>query len=155
SIVQIYEVGEHEGLPYLALEFIDGKNLQQILAQKRFTPQEAATLVGRLARAVEFAHERGIIHRDLKPGNILITAQGIPKITDFGLAKLKGTRDTHTRPGEVIGTPNYMSPEQAEGDPELVGPVADVYSLGAVLYELLAGQPPFHGTSPMETLLRL
>jgi WD40 repeat protein len=155
NIVQIFEVGEHEGQPYLALEFVNGKNLQQVIATKPFTPQEAAALVATLARAVEFAHHRGIIHRDIKPGNILISAQGVPKITDFGLAKFKGSEETHSRPGEVIGTPNYMAPEQADGDPNRVGPVSDVYSLGAVLYELLTGQPPFHGASPMETLLRL
>ncbi len=143
------------GLPFLALEYVEGTSLMQKLTEKSFPPRTAAELVQTLACAVEFAHQRGIIHRDLKPGNILMTKQGVPKITDFGLAKLKGATDTFSRPGEVIGTPNYMAPEQAEGDPNLVGPVADVYSLGAVLYELLTNQPPFQGGSPMETLMRL
>jgi serine/threonine protein kinase len=155
NIVQIHEVAEHGGMPYLAFEFVEGENLQRVVSQRAFSPRDAASLTRTLARAVEFAHQRGIIHRDLKPGNILITPGGVPKITDFGLAKLKGSHDTHTRPGEVIGTPNYMAPEQAEGDSEVIGPSADIYSLGAVLYELLTGQPPFHGTSPMETLLRV
>jgi eukaryotic-like serine/threonine-protein kinase len=155
NIVQIYEVGEHQGLPFLALEYVEGRSLLQLIGDKSFMPRQAAELVRTLALAVDFAHQRGIIHRDIKPGNILITGPGVPKITDFGLAKLKGSQDTHTRPGEVIGTPNYMAPEQAEGDPRLVGPVADVYSLGAVLYELLTGQPPFQGGSPMETLMRV
>ncbi len=155
NIVQIYEVGEHQGLPFLALEYVEGRSLLQSLAEKTFTPRQSAELVRTLALAVEFAHQRGIIHRDIKPGNVLITGLGVPKITDFGLAKLKGSQDTYSRPGEVIGTPNYMAPEQADGDPGLVGPVADVYSLGAVLYELLTGQPPFQGGSPMETLMRV
>ena len=155
NIVQIFEVGDHQGLPYLALEYVEGTSLLQRLTDKPYSPRRAADLVRTLALAVDFAHQRGIIHRDIKPGNILITGQGVPKITDFGLAKLKGAKDTFSRPGEVIGTPNYMAPEQAEGDPNLVGPVADVYSLGAVLYELLTNQPPFQGGSPMETLMRL
>jgi WD40 repeat protein/serine/threonine protein kinase len=181
NIVQIYEVGEHEGLPFFALEFVDGPSLQQVLAQGPLASQTAAELTRTLAGAIDFAHQRGIVHRDLKPGNILLQVRnaqveppnvdtakepvrpqpirphdlacGIPKITDFGLAKLRGRADAHTRPGEVIGTPNYMAPEQAEGDPTGIGPISDVYALGAVLYEMLTGQPPFSGSSPMETLL--
>src|SRR5579864_4777286 len=178
NIVQIYEVGEHDGLPYFALEYVEGPSLFQVLSNGALPARTAAELTLALARAIEFAHERGIIHRDLKPGNILLSGvkgqePGVsnredtkltadsclliphltPKITDFGLAKLRGRNDTHTRPGEVIGTPNYMAPEQAEGDPAGVGPVADVYALGAVLYEMLTGQPPFEGTTPLETLM--
>src|SRR5262245_6316625 len=174
NIVQIYEVGEHDGLPYFALEYVEGPSLYRVLANGALPARQAAELSLALARAIEFAHERGIIHRDLKPGNILLaSARGVngaavceqardlphttlplaPKITDFGLAKLRGRDDTQTRPGEVIGTPNYMAPEQAEGNPADIGPVADVYSLGAVLYEMMTGQPPFQGTTPLETLL--
>jgi len=155
SIVQIFEVGEHDGLPFLALEYVDGQNLAQLLNGQAMDPKEAARLVGALAVAVEFAHQKGIIHRDLKPANILITKNGQAKITDFGLAKLREARDTATRPGEVLGTPNYMAPEQAEGHVDHVTPAVDVYSLGAILYELLTGQPPFQGGTPMETLLRV
>jgi WD40 repeat protein len=180
NIVQIYEVGEHEGLPYFALEFVEGPSLYQVLSNGALPARIAAELALALARAIEFAHERGIIHRDLKPGNILLQLRSadrethhekeeapspasefrisnsefrVPKITDFGLAKLRGRNDTYTQPGEVIGTPNYMAPEQAEGDPAGIGPVADVYALGAVLYEMLTGQPPFQGTTPLETLM--
>src|SRR5439155_13673082 len=117
---------------------------------KRLPAIRAAKIACSLAWAVDFAHQRGIIHRDIKPGNILLNHRGEPKITDFGLALLHQERDPHTQPGEVIGTPNYMAPEQAEGTNDGLGPAADVYSLGAVLYEMLAGQPPFAGCSPME-----
>jgi WD40 repeat protein/serine/threonine protein kinase len=155
NIVQIHEVSEHEGLPYIALEFVEGCNLQQYINGKPMAPERAAELTRILASTVEFAHQRGIIHRDIKPGNILIAADGTPKVTDFGLAKLGQAADTHSRPGEVVGTPNYMAPEQANGHPDGVGPATDVYALGAVLYEMLTGVPPFHGCSPLETLLRL
>lgn len=155
NIVPIFEVGEHDGLPFLALEYIDGQNLAQKLNGQPLPPREAARMLQSLSLAIEFAHQRGIIHRDLKPANILITASGQAKITDFGLAKLRESRDTATRPGEVLGTPNYMAPEQAEGNTGYVGPATDVYSLGALLYELLTGQPPFQAGSPMETLLRV
>lgn len=155
NIVQIYEVGEHEGSPYLALEFVDGPTLQNRIQQRDVKPIEAAQLTLAVAKAIDFAHRRGIVHCDLKPGNILLADPQTPKVTDFGLARLRDTHSWHARPGEVLGTPNYMAPEQAEGDPRRIGPATDIYALGAVLYELLAGVPPFHGMPPMETLLRI
>lgn len=155
NIVQIYEVGEHEGKPFLALEFVDGPNLQHLVAERPFSSREAASLVLTLCEAIDFAHHRGIVHCDLKPGNILMESRRVPKLTDFGLARLRDAHTWHVRPGEVLGTPNYMAPEQAEGDPKGIGPAADIYALGAILYELLTGQPPFYGTPPVETLLRV
>jgi len=155
GIVQIYEVGEHEGLPYLALEYVDGQNLAQKLKNKPLPPRESARLVREIAEAVQFAHDRGIIHRDLKPANILIDATGRTKITDFGLAKLRESKESDSALVEILGTPNYMAPEQADGRVNDIGPTADVYSLGAILYELLTGQPPFQGFTPTETLLRV
>jgi tetratricopeptide (TPR) repeat protein/predicted Ser/Thr protein kinase len=151
-IVQIYEVGEQQGFPYLALELVEGVNLQQMVAGVPQPPRQAAHLVETLARAVDHAHERGIVHRDLKPANILLTADGFPKITDFSLAKLLGGDEALTPTDALIGTPNYMAPEQAAGRANASGPAADVYSLGAILYELLTGQPPFRGDSILDTL---
>jgi tetratricopeptide (TPR) repeat protein len=162
NIVQVYEVGEHDQCPYLALEYVDGGSLDRQLNRKPQPVQEAAALVETLARAIHVAHLRGIIHRDLKPANVLLAARGlaaesakpqaaIPKITDFGLAKrLEGESQTFS--GSVLGTPSYMAPEQALGKQNDVGPHSDVYSLGAILYECLTGQPPFRGDSPVETL---
>jgi serine/threonine-protein kinase len=151
SIVQIYEVGEHLGRPYLALEFVEGGSLAERVARRPPAPDEAAALVRDLARAVHFAHQRGVVHRDLKPANILLTADGAPKITDFGLAKQLDAGPGQTNSGALLGTPSYMAPEQAGGRPQDVGPATDVYALGAVLYELLAGRPPFHGDTPLQT----
>ncbi|MFO0879312.1 MAG: protein kinase [Gemmataceae bacterium] len=152
GIVQIHEIGEREGRPYISLEFCEGGSLQQKLDGSPFTPVAAAGLVEALARAVEFAHTRGIIHRDLKPANILLTAEGAPKVTDFGLAKLVESDSGHTSTHAILGTPMYMAPEQAQGHTRDVGPLADVYSLGAILYDLLTGRPPFRGTTALDTL---
>src|SRR5262249_32618248 len=138
NIVQVYEVGEHEGLPFLSLQLIEGGSLQAKLAGKSQQPTVAARLVETLARAIHFAHQRNIIHRDLKPANILLNADGDPKVTDFGLAKLLDETD-QTASRAVVGTPSYIAPEQAWGRNKEVGPPADIYALGAILYECLTG----------------
>ena len=152
NIVQIYEVGEHEGRPFLSLEFVEGGSLRQKIAQAQPFTREAAQLVETLARAVHHTHKRGILHRDLNPNNVLLMADGTPKISDFGLAKLMDSGPGMTRTEAFLGTPNYMAPEQAAGHIKQVGPAADVYSLGAILYELLTGHPPFEARSVLETL---
>jgi serine/threonine-protein kinase len=159
-ITQIYEIGEHEGRPYLSLEYVDGDTLSKKLTRMLPMPREAAQLVEVLARAMHFAHKRGIIHRDLKPSNVLLTKEGVPKISDFGLAK--HTRQGSdfpggavTRTGDVLGTPNYMAPEQASGLAHLIGPCTDVYALGIILYEMLTGRPPILADTPIEALRRV
>jgi serine/threonine-protein kinase len=152
NIVQIYEVGEHAGRHYLALEFVDGGTLAQRLNVTPLPPREAAELVRALARAVHYAHGRGVIHRDLKPANILLARDGTPKVSDFGLAKQLAQDTGQTQMGTLLGTPSYMAPEQAEGHTKEVGPPADVYALGAILYECLTGRPPFRAPSVAETL---
>jgi tetratricopeptide (TPR) repeat protein/tRNA A-37 threonylcarbamoyl transferase component Bud32 len=152
NIITIHSVGAHQGRPYFALEFVDGGDLKRRLASGPMAPRAAAELVETLAKAVHAAHQSGIVHRDLKPANILLTADGIPKVTDFGLAKLVGGDSGRTRSGEVIGSPSYMAPEQAEGQARDAGPPADVYALGAILYETLTGRPPFLGASALETV---
>jgi serine/threonine-protein kinase len=156
NIVQIYEVGEQEGLPYFSLEFVDGGPLDKKITGIPQPPREAAQLVETLCRAMHFAHEQGIIHRDLKPANILMTQDGVPKITDFGLAKLlEEETSSQTKSGTIMGTPSYMAPEQARGEVRAVGPHSDLYTLGAILYELLTGRPPFHGANPMDTVMQV
>ncbi|MBX9625446.1 MAG: protein kinase, partial [Gemmataceae bacterium] len=152
GIVQIYEVGEHDGLPYFSLEFVDGGSLSQRLGGKPLTAKEAAGMVRLLAEAMASAHAKGVVHRDLKPANILLTVDGQPKITDFGLAKRLESDASQTRSGTLMGTPNYMAPEQARGDTHSVGPSADVWALGVILYECLTGRTPFVGTSIINTL---
>jgi hypothetical protein len=152
GIVQIYEVGEQAGCPYLALEFVSGGSLAQQLDGKPMPPRRAAQLLLDLARAVQHAHDQGIVHRDLKPANVLLTATGAAKIGDFGLAKLLDTEHGQTHTGAVLGSPSYMAPEQAAGKIRAIGPATDVYALGAILYELLTGRPPFVGASMLETL---
>jgi tetratricopeptide (TPR) repeat protein len=154
-IVQIHEVGEHDGRPYLTLEFVDGGSLAQRLTGTPFSAAQAAPLVHCLARAVQHAHERGVVHRDLKPANILLTAEGVPKITDFGLALRLDGDAANTRTGTILGTPCYMAPEQAAGRAGAAGRPADVYGLGAILYELLTGRPPFLAATALETLERV
>jgi eukaryotic-like serine/threonine-protein kinase len=152
NIISIYAIGEHEKHPYLSLEFAEGGSLAERLAEKPMSPREAAILVETLARAVESAHCAGVVHRDLKPSNVLLTADGVLKISDFGLAKLLDFDSVRTVSGQIIGSPSYMAPEQAEGRVKQVGPSADIYALGAILYQMLTGRPPFLGETQLETL---
>jgi WD40 repeat protein len=151
-IVQVYEVGEAGGRPYLALEYVDGSNLARKIGGTPLPARQAAELVETLARAMHAAHQQRIVHRDLKPANVLLTADGVPKITDFGLAKLLDGAVAQTQSGGVLGTPPYMAPEQAAGKGKDVGPSTDVYALGAILYEALTGRAPFQADTPLETL---
>jgi serine/threonine protein kinase len=170
NIVQIYEVGDHAGRPYLVLEHVEGGSLAEKLNGAPLPPREAAALLLPLADAVQHAHQAGILHRDLKPANVLLSTVGkasspvsaeedrrerlsyVPKITDFGLAKRLDVEGGHTQTGSVLGTPSYMAPEQAEGRLADAGPATDVYALGATLYEMLTGRPPFTGTTVLEIL---
>jgi serine/threonine-protein kinase len=172
NIVQVYEVGEHEGRPFLSLEYVSGGSLKQRLEGKPQPVLAAAQLIQVLAQAMDFAHRHGVIHRDLKPANVMLTdtrasgssdstlskaplveeLYGVPKIADFGLAKRLEEDKGQTRSGTILGTPSYMAPEQAEGRSKEVGPLADQYALGAVLYELLTGRPPFQGQTVWDTL---
>jgi serine/threonine protein kinase/predicted Zn-dependent protease len=179
NIVQIYETGEHEGLPYFSLEFVEGGSLEQRMQESPTAPRAAAELVATLARTMEVAHQRGIVHRDLKPANILLGLGGgssspgrkaqpvsvattlatdhwsrntVPKIADFGLVKRVNDDSSQTHSGTIIGTPSYMAPEQAEGKNREIGPAADIYSLGAILYDLLTGRPPFKAARPIDTI---
>jgi WD40 repeat protein len=154
NIVAVYEIGEHDGLPFFSLELCSGGNLNRKLAGTPIEPDEAAKLVRTLSVAMQAAHEANIIHRDLKPANVLLTADGTPKITDFGLAKKLDAGDSPTATGALMGTPNYMAPEQAKGMRN-VGPATDVYALGAILYECLTGRPPFKAATSFDTLLQV
>lgn len=151
NVVQVYEIGTHQGLPYFSLEFCGGGSLKNRLGGTPLPPREAARLIQTLARAVHAVHLRGIVHRDLKPANVLIAEDGSPKIADFGLVKYVGEMG-ETLTGAILGTPSYMAPEQAHGHSKNVGPACDIYALGAILYELLVGRPPFVGASVTETL---
>ncbi|MCI0682578.1 MAG: serine/threonine protein kinase [Gemmataceae bacterium] len=153
NIVQIFKTQEWEGCPFLVLEHVDGETLAKHWQGKAQPPRAVATLTATLAAAMQYAHERAVVHRDLRPGNILINRQGVPKIIDFGLAKLDLLADDDlTMTGQILGTPSYMSPEQAEGLSRDHGPHVDVYALGAVIYEGLTGRPPFRGQTILETL---
>jgi eukaryotic-like serine/threonine-protein kinase len=151
-VVQIYEFGEQDDLPFYSMEIIDGGSLSARLARGPMFPRDAAEVVRKLADAVHYAHQEQVLHRDLKPANILLTRAGEPKIVDFGLAKLLDEQDGQTCSDIVLGTPSYMAPEQAEARSADIGPATDIYALGAVLYQALTGTPPFKGASKPETL---
>ena len=151
-IVPIYDVGEREGSCYFSMKFIEGGQLDEVVKRTPMLVRQATELMAKVARTVHYAHEHGILHRDIKPGNILIDQQGEPHLTDFGLARLVETESTLTRTMEVLGTPSYMAPEQAEGKNTQLTSATDVYGLGAVLYQLLTGHPPFAGGTTYETV---
>jgi tRNA A-37 threonylcarbamoyl transferase component Bud32 len=155
GIVQVYEISEHEGQAYFTLEYCGGGSLAREIKRGPFPPPKAATVVEQLARAIHFAHEANIIHRDLKPGNILRTTLGQYKITDFGLAKKLDIEENITQSGAIIGTPGYMSPEQASGDVDRLGPACDIYALGVILYECVTGRVPFRAQSVMDAVVQV
>jgi formylglycine-generating enzyme required for sulfatase activity/tetratricopeptide (TPR) repeat protein/tRNA A-37 threonylcarbamoyl transferase component Bud32 len=155
NIIAVHEVGRRMGQPYFSLEYVGGGSLADRLRDAALEPRDAVRLLIPVARAIHFAHCRGIIHRDLKPSNILLTADGVPKISDFGLAKRVTDDSALTQVGAIVGTPSYMAPEQARGAGPAVGPAADVYGLGAVLYELLTGRPPFKAARALDTILQV
>ena len=152
GIVPIYEVGETDGQHFFSMMLIETGCLKSLIQDQELTPRDAARMVSQVARIVQFAHSRNIVHRDLKPGNVLIDEEGRPRLTDFGLAKDLTDHSHLTSDGQVMGTPSYMSPEQAAGRSEQVGPVSDVYALGAILYHLVTGRPPFQERSILKTL---
>jgi serine/threonine protein kinase len=152
GIVPIHEVGERDGSCYFSMQFIEGGQLDEVARRKPMPIRRAVELIAKVARTVHYAHEHGILHRDIKPGNILLDQKGEPHLTDFGLARLVESESTVTRTLEVLGTPSYMAPEQAVGDNAAISSVTDVYGLGAVLYQLLTGQPPFAGGTTYETI---
>jgi serine/threonine-protein kinase len=151
-IVQVHDAGEVAGRPYFTMEYVEGGTLGQALSAKPLSPRHAAELLATLASAIQFAHRSGFIHRDIKPANVLLAVDGMAKVTDFGLARTIEAGPEVTQSGAPIGTPSYMAPEQAQGRAGAVGPAADIYALGAVLYEMLTGQPPFEGESACETI---
>src|SRR5256714_4497999 len=152
GIVPIHEVGERDGQWYFSMKFIEGGQVDEVVKQTPMSIRQAVELITKVARTVHYAHEHGILHRDIKPGNILLDQKGEPHLTDFGLARLVESESTVTRTLEVLGTPSYMAPEQAVGNNAAVSSVTDVYGLGAVLYQLLTGQPPFAGGTTYETI---
>lgn len=152
-IAQVYRAETIERRPYFVMEFIDGGPLSARIAGEPQPPRYAAELVAKLADAIQFSHEKNVLHRDLKPGNVLLTQAGEPKVADFGLAKFLDGDDSSTKTGEILGTPGYMSPEQAGGVVKNIGAGSDIYSLGAILYELLTGRPPFRTPDPLRTVL--
>jgi serine/threonine-protein kinase len=155
NIVPIHEVGEHDGLPYFSMKRIEGGHLGQHLGQFAGDPRSAARLVEAAARAVHHAHQRGILHRDLKPTNILLDAEGQPHLTDFGLARRLECAAGQTPSGAIVGTPSYMAPEQARGEGKQLTTATDVWALGAILYELLTGRPPFKAATDLDTILQV
>jgi len=153
NVVEIYDLGTFEDRPFFSLELLEGGSLSARLKAEPQPPREAAQLIETLARAIQAAHDRGIVHRDLKPANVLLTADGTPKITDFGLARWGTSEITAT--GTVMGTPSYMAPEQTEGRSQQIGPATDVWALGVILYQLLTGRQPFTGDSHLATMRRI
>jgi len=153
GIVSVYEVGEWDGLPFYSMQYIEGTTLSRLLAAGPLPARESAQLLAAVAEAVEAAHVRGVLHRDLKPSNILIDRDGTPHVSDFGLAKRIEADMSVTHTGAIVGTPCYMAPEQAAGSRGDVGTTSDVWSLGAILYQMLTGRPPFQAANPMDTLL--
>jgi serine/threonine-protein kinase len=164
NIVPVYDVGEHDGLPYFTMRYIEGTTLAHRLADGPMQARDAAELLAPIARAIAHAHEQGVLHRDLKPSNILIDEAGQPYVSDFGLAKrlLPESSDENgptqllravTQTGAILGTPGFMSPEQAAGRRGVIGPSTDVYSLGAILYAAITGRPPFQAASPVDTVM--
>jgi serine/threonine-protein kinase len=152
SILPVYEVGEHDGVHFFSMKLVEGGSLADHLDSFRGDPHAAARLLAIVARAVHYAHQRCVLHRDLKPSNILLNAQGEPHVSDFGLAKRVETDSSLTRSGAPVGTPSYMAPEQASGRKGTITTATDVYGLGAVLYALLTGRPPFRSETVLETL---
>ena len=152
GIVPIHEVGERDGSCYFSMQFIEGGQLDEVIRRSPISIRQAAELIAKVARTVHYAHEHGILHRDIKPGNILLDKDGEPHLTDFGLARLLDTQSSVTRTIDVLGTPSYMAPEQAAGETTKLNKATDVYGLGAVLYQLLTGQPPFAGGTTYETI---
>jgi serine/threonine protein kinase len=150
NIVAIHEVGEFEGLHYFSMDFVEGPSLAELVRERPLSSEEAARHVQILAETVQYAHSRGILHRDLKPSNVLLDGSGRPRITDFGLARPLDGESGMTVTGTIVGTPAYMPPEQAAADHQRLGPASDVYSLGAILYELVTGLPPFRGKNQLE-----
>jgi serine/threonine protein kinase len=154
-VINVFEYGEQHGRPYLAMEYLSGGNLADRLKRTGpMTPDDAAELVAKLARAVAAAHDQGIVHRDLKPANVLFDEVGEPRVSDFGLAKRTGQSEL-TRTGAVMGTPAYMAPEQAAGQTKFVGPAADVYALGVILFECIAGRRPFDDPDPVALIMQV
>jgi eukaryotic-like serine/threonine-protein kinase len=152
GIVPIHEVGERDGCCYFSMKFIEGGQLDEVVKREPIPIRRAVELIAKVARTVHYAHEHGILHRDIKPGNILLDKKDEPLLTDFGLARLIETESTVTRTNEVLGTPSYMAPEQAAGEHTNLSRTTDVYGLGAVLYQLLTGHPPFAGGTTYETI---
>src|SRR5438045_3277817 len=152
GIVPIHEVGERDGSCYFSMKFVEGGQLDEVVSRAPMSIRQAAELIAKVARTVHYAHEHGILHRDIKPGNILLDKNGEPHLTDFGLARLLDTQSSVTRTIDVLGTPSYMAPEQAAGETTKLSKATDVYGLGAVLYQLLTGQPPFSGGRTYETI---
>src|SRR6266481_3184334 len=152
GIVPIHEVGEREGQCYFSMKFVEGGQLDEVVRHAPLSIRQAVELIAKVTRTVHYAHEHSILHRDIKPGNILLDANGEPHLTDFGLARLVEAESTVTGTLEVLGTPSYMAPEQAVGNNEKLASATDMYGLGAVLYQLLTGQPPFAGGTTYETI---
>jgi serine/threonine-protein kinase len=155
NIVQLFESGERNGLPFFALEYVDGGSLADLVRTAPLPAARAAQVVEQLAQGMASAHSRGVVHRDLKPENVLLTANGTAKIADFGLAKRVEAGSSLTNTGVIVGTPAYMAPEQASGESKAAGPAADVYALGAILYRVLTGRPPFQAATALETVMQV